>query len=625
MAPGFILGAFFFSPLIGATTLPTNWESLAKTKQWLNLVHYKKNIFGSWVGQPDGEISYLHPKGKTNPKLELKATLEKFFENDQKTICQFPARYKFLSIEYKNLSFNLEKNCSQYFEFKKKLNAKSVSLIFSSYFINSPASAFGHTFLRMNSTKHDLNDKDQAELLDYGVNFSAIMNDQSVLFYPFKAIGGFYPGTFTALPYYYKVREYNDFESRDLWEYKLDFSQDHIDMMVAHLWELGPTYFDYKFFTENCSYHILGLLEVGNPDLKLTDRLPSYYVIPIDTIRILFEEKNFVLGHHFRPSVLTRLENRSKGLSSGQKKIIQSWIKNPQRVDEALKAMSTEEEKVLLLDAAIDAYDFAHASDLTYEKKEANKNRFELLTQRAMLPINSGNYKIEPDAKNYPQNGHRSQRYGATVGQREEEVNFATVSMRFALHDLLDPLPGQPTFSQIHFADITARYEDKKLFLDNLDLFRVSSFQPLNHWQKSLAWTAKMGMRTIQDLDCVNCLAGNFEGGGGVSINPFDGESFIAILAKGEFDYSGALETNARTLVGPELWWRYIPNHKWSMLHITGYKWLNGIERPRFDRQVFTHSMEIRYHASKEISLQLKGQRHDTERHSLEFGFYRFF
>ena len=59
-------------------------------------------------------------------------------------------------------------------------------------------------------------------------------------------LGGF-RGVFSLLPFYYKVREYSDFESRDLWEYEFKFSEEESQFFVKHLWELGDTWFDYYY------------------------------------------------------------------------------------------------------------------------------------------------------------------------------------------------------------------------------------------------------------------------------------------------------------------------------------------------------------------------------------------
>lgn len=598
-------------------------------------MHYKPTLFGV-EGQADGEVFYLSEFGKTNPEAELKETLSQFEKaqppfDKNSVVCRFPARYNWLKQKGAKLTLDPFKECQDFREFATKLNAQSVSLIFSSYFINSPASAFGHTFLRFNSSPHRQDDTDQGELLDYGINYAAVMDTSNVLVYATKSMLGLFPGTFTAVPYYYKVREYNDFESRDLWEYKLNFTQDQINRMVDHLWELGPTYFDYKFFTENCSYHILGLLEVGNPELKLTDKLPSLYVIPIDTVRVIFEEPKLVAGSRYRPSVLSRLEKRTQSLNATDLKLVHDLVKNPAGVSETLKSVSDAKKRAELLDTSVDAFDFLNAEALVYQPQKMNESRHHLLSERAVTDYVSPPLEMKPSEAYYPENGHRSQRWGASGGYRDGQGAFTTASMRFALHDLLDPLPGQPTFSEIHFAGLTGRIqqtdygEGSKIYLDNLDFFRVSSFQPVTHWQNSFSWTAKLGMRTVMDEACDQCLAGTLEAGGGASVGPENTEHFVAFLTKFEFDYSDKFKENARAAVGPEIWARIVPSRKWSSLLILGYKWSNYLDKFEFYDQIFTHSLEVRYHADRQWSYALKGAGTRDDSREVSLGFYRFF
>ena len=626
-APRFILGAFFCLLSLTARADVALWS---REPQWLNLVHYKKE-FDGFLGQADGVQSYLAPSGKKDSVAELTETIRLFESGDKTAICRFPARYNWLKTKLPALTADPLQECAEFRDFAAKINAKSVSLIFSSYFINSPASAFGHTFLRFNSSPHRDDDQDQAELLDYGINYAANMDTSNVLVYATKSMLGLFPGTFTAVPYYYKVREYNDFESRDLWEYKLNFTQPQIDRMVEHLWELGPTYFDYKFFTENCSYHVLGLLEVGNPELKITDKLPALYVIPIDTVRIAVDEPGLVRGSRYRPSVLSRLEKRTEVYSQEKLNLVKEMVRNPSQVEERLAQAKSAAARAELLDTAVDAYDFLHAAELVHEPKKANEQRHKLLTARALTDHISEPLSMTPARDFHPENGHRSQRWGMGAGYRDGQGAFGTASMRFALHDLLDPLPGQPAFSEIHFAGVTGRVQQSdysrvnKLHLDNLDLFRVSSFQPVTAWQNSLSWTAKLGMRTVMDDACQQCLAGTLEAGAGASVGKGGTENFLALLSKFEADYSDGFPTHWRTAVGPEIWGRWVPSRRVSMLGIVGYKWSNYLEQPLFAEQIFTHSLELRYHASKKVSLTMKGEGQEDHGRALQLGFYRFF
>ena len=80
-----------------------------------------------------------------------------------------------------------------------------------------------------------------------------------------------------------KVQAYRDIENRDMWEYRLNLTPAQIDRLLMHAWELGNAYFDYFFFKENCSYHILSLLEYADPTLHLRDHF-HFWTIPADTV-----------------------------------------------------------------------------------------------------------------------------------------------------------------------------------------------------------------------------------------------------------------------------------------------------------------------------------------------------
>src|SRR5205814_8251235 len=96
--------------------------------------------------------------------------------------------------------------------------------------------------------------------------FAAVADTSNAMLYALARPVGSCRGEFVARPYFYKVREYADFESRDLWEYELALDGRKLALLVAHLWELGQTWFDYYYATENCSYQILGALEAADPE-----------------------------------------------------------------------------------------------------------------------------------------------------------------------------------------------------------------------------------------------------------------------------------------------------------------------------------------------------------------------
>jgi hypothetical protein len=333
-------------------------------------MHYQPRLFGGYKSQADGMDFFLAgEEGRQNPQVEIEATINAFFSEDineeldkkiQHPQCKFPARYLWLKKELKfDPKLLSEKKCGRFNNFYKEIGGKSVSVIFSSYYLNNPSSAFGHTFLRVNKAAQAQTGK-RFELLDYGISYAALLTTNNPFIYAFASIFGLFDGSLTSMPYYYKVREYNDFESRDLWEYNLNFTQDQVDLLVAHLWELGSTNFHYYYLDENCSYVVLTFLEVANPDLTLTDRLPPV-VIPADTIHAIVQENGLITDIKYRPAVRVQFAKRYSILDSDQKiefsKIVQSE-KNENIINFKNNAKFNFKQKAEILDAAMDYVDF---------------------------------------------------------------------------------------------------------------------------------------------------------------------------------------------------------------------------------------------------------------------------
>src|SRR5207302_9545050 len=142
-----------------------------------------------------------------------------------------------------------------------------------------PSSTYGHTFLLLKK-------KGQGgdELLDYAVNFAADLENDNGFLYAVKGLMGGYRGRFSTFPYYMKVQEYSNLESRDLWEYDLRLSEPEIERLMQHLWELGNVRIRYFFFNKNCSYYLIPLLEVVEPHRDFKKPF-IFKTIPVDTIR----------------------------------------------------------------------------------------------------------------------------------------------------------------------------------------------------------------------------------------------------------------------------------------------------------------------------------------------------
>ena len=263
-------------------------KNLYADRYWNILLHYKS----SWSGMTslvDDPKFFLSSEGKTNPQAELEATLAAFFQapalGDDHPQCRFVARYAWLKEQLNIDEAKLPSvTCAKYREALGNIRMLSAALIFPAAYGNGPASMFGHTLIRIDSTL-------KSELLSYAVNYAAHAEDSNGFVYTFKGLFGFYKGYYSILPYYEKVKEYNNIEHRDIWEYHLNLSEPEVRRMVMRIWELKDTYSDYYFFTENCSYNLLFLLEAARPAVDLTPfrERARFWVIPSDTIRAVVE------------------------------------------------------------------------------------------------------------------------------------------------------------------------------------------------------------------------------------------------------------------------------------------------------------------------------------------------
>lgn len=502
---------------------------LADKKTWLRLGHWRKTrVLRNWISEADGQGFFLADKGKTSPEQELDKTIEAFFAapSPEHAICKFPARFLWLS---KHLHFDPSElptvNCERFKEYYDFVAPNSATVVFSSYYLGSPASAFGHTLLRIN--KRDVLGGRQ-ELLDTGINYSASVDTDNGLVYAIKGLTGLFRGEFSRMPYYYKVREYGDYEARDLWEYKLDLTQEQLTMLVSHIWELGSTYFDYYYLSENCSYHLLAALEAANPKLELLKGL-KYPVIPADTVKAINDSPGLVTSVNYRPSLRSQFKSRIAKLDLGERRLVRRLASN------ALTKLPNEmpvQTKGKLFDAATDLIDLEHPDDVLSRKESpAATRRQSLLVQRAQLRAPSPPVSLEAKARDMPHLAHGSRRLGFGGGYSNQGGAFAEASVRIALHDLVDPPTGYPELSALEFLPTRVRYSENsnKFDVRSASLLRFTHLIPVSSFQQKLSWDVKIGFdRTLGECNCG--IAGASFGPGVTFANETESLAFFSFL-----------------------------------------------------------------------------------------------
>lgn len=564
---------------------PSPLKELAQRPYWLQLGHYRSAILTEWKSEVDDQRFFLAKLGKTDPYAELIATITNFngkglaSKEVNKIRCAFPARYTWLRTNTNNSWPVL--NCTQLKKWHQTINPKGITLVFPTAFMNSPSSMFGHTLLRIDA-------KDQnrhRELVAFAVNFAAQPeSSDNAAVYAFKGIVGQYPGKFTLMPYYRKVREYNDIESRDIWEYKLNFSEEEVYRILLHLWELQRATFDYYFIDENCSYQLLSLLQLANENLDLTSSFP-FQAIPSDTVAALKNNK-LLQTPNYRPAFGTRLYHYAKQLSDQELQSVRDLIQNGQ-FD---RTVYTINRQAAILEMAYEWLNFDF-NDQGLNRDDIAPRLKKLLYQRSKLKTAAPfNEPKKPIAS--PEQGHLSSRIGVTFVESKEYDNQVRLSYRLAYHDLLDNSVGYIPGAKISFLDLETSFsENNKARIEHLYLIDAMSLAPDNEIFNSWSWNMRIGYDRQPKFDKQSSRFFT-QGGYGKSFgDPNKLHSFI--LGSVEFN-SGDITDKLMVGVGTELGtvWQINSNNK---LALTGnVMWLIDSENSYHSRVDFSWNWALK-------------------------------
>ncbi|MCR9205824.1 MAG: DUF4105 domain-containing protein, partial [Halobacteriovoraceae bacterium] len=481
---------------LSASSAPS-LEEYAYSKQWLRMGHYMKGLFG-YESRPDRPEFFLSPEGKENPLAELKATI-KAFKSDEipkhlewHPQCAYPSRKMVLERDL-GLSFP-QKICKDFEWWKSRINAKSLSLVFSSYFAGNPASMFGHTLIKFNSEADG-----PGKLRDFSLNFAADTQGTGGALYIVKGAFGGFPGFFSTDPYYVRVNEYSQGESRDLWEYRLKLDQNELELLLAHVWELkSNTFFDYFFFDENCSYMLLDILEVVKLDWTLTNGF-FFYAMPIDTVRRL-KDVDGIEALHYRPSFRKKMEERVNALSESQRSLLRKVI------EEKLEFKTLKDRDVLeAYSSFLQFKRYEGSGDKELVTKVKNKINKVLVTRAKLGGISSfkENGVTEKYKKFDPLKSHDAFTMELSNSYREDIKGITDFKFRFALADLYNNDFGYPDFFELQAPNFSFRYvhETEKFYLQEVEIVSLLSLTPYTWATKDRAWGYNLKMERPNDYD----------------------------------------------------------------------------------------------------------------------------
>ena len=523
------------SPIVSQLILKARAEKIWLQPTWQALLHVPPHALAAQSSSlVDAPVFFLSPQGKESPQAELEATLAILFApltdlelGNEAPGCRFPARRawleKVLELEQDTLP---EYRCSHLNKWLRNLDADGLTLIFPVSVLNSPASMFGHTFLRL-----DRKTEKKPDLVAWTVNFAAYADEGRGLGFAVNGVFGGYPGRFTLAPYYERVKAYSDIENRDIWEYELSYSPAEVHFMLLHLWELLPAYFDYFFIDENCSYQLLGLLEAARPNLQLTKNF-HWDATPADTVRAITRVPGLVTQVHYRPSLRQYINARAETLAFAEQKIAKSLALGELTLQDDRFLNRTPVSQVEILELATsyiaylaagrakpqDVFDIAlEAQSLEKQHDEELSRQHQLLTARSEIAIALPPLEITQPAYR-PDEGHGSRRMALRYG-REDAENHVQLDFRWVYHDLYDPDNGFVEGAQLAFLQPSFRYysKDKSWQFEGLDFVNISSAPVRNYFIRPFSWKAAAALKRYRFEGGERPLAADFTVAAGVS------------------------------------------------------------------------------------------------------------
>lgn len=520
----FVAGCWSSLTLAAIPPFPdTTIQGLSRENPWLQLVHYR-NTYGHLRSEIDEPRFFVHTNGKTDPTAELRATLERLRhdvdaapDETRDIRCQYPARVDWLK---RRLALNIpERDCPALNTWLRQVDAGSITLIFPAAYLNNASSMFGHTLLRIDAKDRSR----QPDLTASAINFAAqVEAGDGGVAYALKGFFGMYPGYFTLMPYYEKVTEYNELESRDIWEYPINFNSTELQRVVWHLWELDRVRLDYWFFDENCSYQLLALLSVGRDDLDLT-RGFSLKALPVDTVRALAEAELLNNQGNYRAAFATRLGYYAPQLSTEEIALARQLAHDG--VPPAELSIPSTANAARVYEFAFDWLNFRFMRE-NLPRQQTAPQLYRLLAARSQA---GKSYLVPPSMPDVaPHQGHDSARWGLGAGVRNGEA-FLSLQGRASYHDRFDPVEGYLPNAEIRLFDLELRVFEGRRKVEpwRFTLLEVGNYLPSSPVFSLAAWrVVAEAERTDTTLSFTDSWRSRLAGGYGRTFG--SGESLMA-------------------------------------------------------------------------------------------------
>lgn len=382
-----------------------------------------------------------------------------FFEKrDLNKICQFPARYFYLRKKL-NIDEDLLSQCQDLIEFKNKVPADEVSIVFASENISLPTSMMGHIFLKL-SGKNYKND-----LVEHAVSFFTDVDNISFLKVIYGSLIFGLDGIYALNPYQEVKTNYLYNEQRNLYEYTLKLNQFERELLLLHLYELKNIKFKYLFHAFNCATVMSNVLSINLPEIK-NER--NWWMTPLDVVRAL-EKYQYIES----TKVILSSEWKIKSLQD-------SYSFPPQIIDEIkekkfenlIDKNRSRELQFLDLELAKSYNDYL-LENKTIEIGEWNKNDDYLKNKKEeVLPHGT------LDLSTYKSPAKTIQDSQIYLGQSSK--NQTSLGLLFASHYLTDDTSNYSNESELKLGDIRIAFDhkEKQFIFKHINIYSAEILRP---------------------------------------------------------------------------------------------------------------------------------------------------
>ncbi|MBM6549566.1 DUF4105 domain-containing protein [Marinomonas ostreistagni] len=549
-------------------------EDLAQERQWRSMLHYDQiGVLRQSGSQIEDASFFLAADGQYSALAELKATVAAMTRQpvgdvNESAQCRYPARLAWLQEHLPETQFE-SVDCPEFDEWRQQLNAEKVFLVFPAAYLNSPSSMYGHTLFRLKKKGND------TPLLDFAVNYAANTDPaDNQLVFSYKGLSGGYPGVVSVMPFYQKVKEYNFLENRDIWEYELDLTSEEVDQFVRHIWEMKRTSMPYYFFSQNCSYQLLTMLDAASPRLNLAAQF-DIWAIPADTVREI--KRQGVLGEaSYRPSTLNKIENMLAQVSPEQIAIARELVEQPE-LDLAAVAPLTPVEQARVYDVA-----YEYSRYLSARKKSTlahlSGRSIKLLSLRSKLQVDDVFAPVTTPSVRDDQ-GHSTSRI-SLGGERRLGENYTILDYRPSYHDVLDPKGGYLEGAELSMFSGALRWSEQDgLEIDQINFLNIHSMAPANALMLPKSWHINASL--LRDIALDDELVFRLHGGAGVTQRIGD-NSLLAGFWNGRASLDDEYKDGYQLATGPEIKW--LASFEQINLSLS-YQYLEDVNRHDGERQ----------------------------------------